>query len=562
MDSVKTGAKILLESLVSQGVETIFGYPGASVLPIYDELPDSGIRHILVRHEQAAAHAADGYARAGGGAGICLATSGPGACNLVTGIATAYMDSIPVVAITGQVPTTQIGNQSFQEANITEITRPVTKQNYLVKKTADLAETVSDAFRVAMTGRPGPVLIDIPRDVSTGMAPEQKQVRLAPDINQEKQIDSKTRTLCIRAAGLITTAENPIILAGGGVIGSQASREILTLAERFGIPVTTTLLGIGAVPSDHPLNLGMIGMHGTVAANHAIHACDLLIAVGTRFSDRSCGTGGLFAPRATVIQIDIDPSEVGKNRAVDLPLVGDAKIILHEIFRNISGSCTTTTWRDQIRIWKHQTDLPFLPESSALYPQQIISTLASVLEGNGIIVSEVGQNQMWTAQYYKFAKPRSFLTSGGMGTMGFGLPAAMGASFACPDQQICTIAGDGSLQMNIQELATLAEYRIPVKILVLNNQYLGMVRQWQELFYDRRYSFTELPSVEFTKIAAAYGIDGVRVESPDEVRPAINDALATNGPFLIDFRIEREENVFPMLPAGAKATEMLLKNPG
>ncbi len=561
MDFVKTGAKILLDSLVSQGVETIFGYPGATVLPIYDELPDSGIRHILVRHEQAAAHAADGYARAGGGAGVCLATSGPGACNLVTGIATAYMDSIPVVAITGQVPTNQIGNQSFQEANITEITRPVTKQNYLVTKTDDLAETVNDAFRVALTGRPGPVLIDIPKDVSTGMAPEQKQTRMTLGIYKENQIDSKTRTLCIRAAELITAAESPIILAGGGVIRSQASVEILTLAEQFGIPVTTTLLGIGSLPSDHPLNLGMIGMHGTVAANHAIHSCDLLIAVGTRFSDRSCGTGELFAPRAAVIQIDIDPSEVGKNRAVDLPLVGDAKKILREIFRSIRSTRTSTAWRDQIRIWKQQADLPFLPGSGALYPQQIIGTLASVLEGNGIIVSEVGQNQMWTAQYFRFAKPRSFLTSGGMGTMGFGLPAAMGAAFACPDQQICTIAGDGSLQMNIQELATLAEYRIPVKILVLNNQCLGMVRQWQELFYDRRYSFTELPSVEFTKIAAAYGIDSVRVDSSDEVRPAINDAFATKGPFLIDFRIEREENVFPMVPAGAKPTEMIFTNP-
>jgi len=561
MVQVKTGAGILIDSLVSQGVETIFGYPGAAVLPIYDEILDCGIRHILVRHEQAAAHAADGYARAGGGAGVCLATSGPGACNLVTGIATAYMDSIPVVAITGQVPTNQIGNQSFLEADITGITRTVTKQNYLVTKTADLAETVSDAFRVALTGRPGPVLIDIPRDVSTGMAPEHRQEPLKPGIYPDHRIDQKTGRLCIRAAGLITTAERPIILAGGGVIASQASGEILTLAEQFGIPVATTLLGIGAVPSDHHLNLGMIGMHGTVAANHAIHTCDLLIAVGTRFSDRSCGTGGLFAPHAAVIQIDIDPNEVGRNRIVDISLVGDAKGILLEISRNVIRTNSCNAWKEQIKIWKHQANLPFLPGNGGLYPQHIISELASVLEGNGIIVSEVGQNQMWTAQYYKFARPRSFLTSGGMGTMGFGLPAAMGASFACPDQQICTIAGDGSLQMNIQEFATLAEYRIPVKILVLNNQYLGMVRQWQELFYDRRYSFTELPSIEFTKIAAAYGIDGVRVESPDEVRPAINDALATSGPFLIDFRIEREENVFPMVPSGAKATEMLFKNP-
>ncbi|PWR72668.1 biosynthetic-type acetolactate synthase large subunit [Methanospirillum lacunae] len=559
---MRTGAKILLDSLEFQGVETIFGYPGATVLPIYDELPKSGIRHILVRHEQAAAHAADGYARAGGGAGVCLATSGPGACNLVTGIATAYMDSIPVIAITGQVPTDQIGNQSFQEANITEITRPVTKQNYLVTKTADLAKTVSQAFSVAMTGRPGPVLIDIPKDVSTGLVSEEKQIGLRTKIIQEKQIDPNTRRLCVKAVEMISNAETPIILAGGGVISSHASEEIQILANRFGIPVTTTLLGIGTIPSDNPLNLGMIGMHGTIAANHAVDTCDLLIAIGTRFSDRSCGTGGLFAPHAAVIHVDIDPGEIGKNRTVDLSLIGDAKDILQEIIRKIRRLRTTIAWRDQINIWKHQADLSPISESNGLYPQQVIRTLASILKGRGIIVSEVGQNQMWTAQNYRFQRPRSFLTSGGLGTMGFGLPAAMGASFACPDQQICTIAGDGSLQMNIQEFATLAEYKIPVKILVLNNQYLGMVRQWQELFYARRYSFTELPSIEFTKIAAAYGIEGVRVDSPEEIPEAIKDAFTTKGPFLIDFRILREENVFPMVPAGAKATEMIFKNTG
>ncbi|HWQ64667.1 MAG TPA: biosynthetic-type acetolactate synthase large subunit, partial [Methanospirillum sp.] len=545
---MRTGAKILLDSLKFQGVETIFGYPGATVLPIYDEIPESGISHILVRHEQAAAHAADGYARAGGGPGVCLATSGPGACNLVTGIATAYMDSIPVVAITGQVPTNQIGNHSFQEANITEITRSVTKQNYQVTKTADLAETVSQAFRVAMTGRPGPVLIDIPKDVSTGMVPEEKRTGLRPRIIRERETNLNTRRLCIKAAEMISNAETPIILAGGGVISSQASDELQILANRFGIPVTTTLLGIGTIPSDNPLNLGMIGMHGTIAANHAVHTCDLLIAIGTRFSDRSCGTGGLFAPHAAVIQIDIDPNEIGKNRNVDLPLIGDAKRILQEIIRKTRRLRTTIAWRDQINIWKHQADLSPTSERNGLRPQQIIRILASILNGRGIIVSEVGQNQMWTAQNYRFQRPRSFLTSGGLGTMGFGLPAAMGASFACPDQQICTIAGDGSLQMNIQEFATLAEYKIPVKILVLNNQYLGMVRQWQELFYDRRYSFTELPSIEFTKIAAAYGIEGVRVDSPGDIQGAIKDAFATKGPFLIDFRIIREENVFPMVP--------------
>lgn len=558
---MKSGAKILLDTLTSEGVRTIFGYPGATVLPIYDELPDSGIQHILVRHEQAAAHAADGYARAGGGVGVCLATSGPGACNLVTGIATAYMDSIPILALTGQVPTHMMGNDAFQEADITGITRPITKKNYLVTRTADLSEVVREGFEIARSGRPGPVLIDIPKDVSTGFAPSEKTA-LASRIHEKMdQTLPIVPDLCSRAAEMIADALKPLIYAGGGAINAQTGDEIRILAETCGIPVTTSLLALGLIPSDHPLNLGMIGMHGTIAANHAVCECDLLIAIGARFSDRVCGTSGIFAPHASVIQIDIDPTEMGKNRSVDLPLTGNAQPILQGIIRQLKTGRSGGQWLDRVATWKLQS-LPFPPtDNGSLYPQQIIRSLSAIMDGEGIIVSEVGQNQMWTAQHFGFSRPRSFLTSGGLGTMGFGLPAAMGAYFARPDQTICMIAGDGSLQMNIQELATLAQYQIPVKIFVLNNQYLGMVRQWQELFYDRRYSFTELPSVEFTRIAAAYGIESIRVDTPDEVSPALQAALEYDGPFLIDFRIEREANVFPMVPAGSQNHEMLLKNP-
>ena len=557
---MKTGANILLASLTAQGVKTIFGYPGSTVLPIYDELQNFDIQHILVRHEQAAAHAADGFSRAGGDVGVCLATSGPGACNLVTGIATAYMDSVPMIAITGQVPTHMMGNDAFQEADITGITRPIVKQNYQVTHPSDICGIVSEAFHVAKTGRPGPVLIDIPKDVSTGMLTEDTSDILRKS-HYRISVSADYQDFSIRAATMIADAEKPLIYAGGGAIHAGASEEIRILAEMSGIPVTTSLLGLGLIPSDHPLNLGMIGMHGTIAANHAVAECDLLIAIGARFSDRVCGTSGTFAPHASVIQIDIDPKEIGKNRSVDLGCIGNAKPIVQKINQRLAHSPKTRMWMKQTDEWRRQSSDYLDPNDGMLYPQQIIRTLSSLLKGEGIIVSEVGQNQMWTAQHFRFSRPRSFLTSGGLGTMGFGLPAAMGAHFARPDQDVCTIAGDGSLQMNIQEFATLAEYQIPVKIFVLNNQYLGMVRQWQELFYDRRYAFTELPSIEFTRIAAAYGIGGIKVETPDAVEGALRAALDTEGPYLIDFRIEREENVFPMIPAGAQSHEMLLKNP-
>ncbi|KQC05553.1 MAG: acetolactate synthase catalytic subunit [Methanoculleus sp. SDB] len=553
---MKTGARILIESLQREGVNTIFGYPGGSVLPIYDELYDSSIQHILVRHEQAAVHAADGFARASGKTGVCLATSGPGACNLVTGLATAYMDSIPIVAITGQVPTSMLGNDAFQESDITGITIPVTKHNYLVKDVSEISRVVKEAFYIAGTGRKGPVLIDLPKDVNTSQlsAPEEEP---GPVVLRGYQPTYRGHARQIeKAIGLLREAERPVIYAGGGVIESEASCELLELAERFGLPVTTTLMGIGAIPCDHPLNLGMLGMHGTEYANYAITECDLLLAIGVRFDDRVTGRIETFAPHAKVIHIDIDPAEIGKNKPVTIPIVGDAKGVLRDMLHLLEKRESNSAWLARIRTWKEKHPLKYR-DDGLLHPQFVIQELSSLLDGNGIVVSEVGQNQMWTAQYFCFRQPRTWLTSGGLGTMGYGLPAAMGAQVACPEKTVFDIAGDGSIQMNIQEFGTIAQYDIPVKVAILNNMYLGMVRQWQELFYDRRYSYTELPSIEFVKIAEAYGIRGMRVDSAADVRPALEAAIAHDGPFVLDFRIEREENVFPMVPAGAAINEMI-----
>jgi len=556
---MKTGAKILVESLQREGVEIIFGYPGGVVLPIYDELYNSSLRHILVRHEQAAAHAADGYARASGRVGVCLATSGPGACNLVTGIATAYMDSVPIVALTGQVPTNLLGNDAFQESDITGITMPITKHNYLVKDTADLGRVVQEAFYIAGTGRPGPVLIDIPKDVSTKVikeppVPEKVILRgYNPTYRGHKRQIEK-------ALQLINAAERPVIYAGGGVILSNASAELVDFATQLGIPITTTLMGIGCIPGDHPLNLGMLGMHGTEYANFAITESDLLFSIGVRFDDRVTGKTETFAPHAKIIHIDIDPAEIGKNKRVDVPVVGDVKAVLQEMLLMLKKDGQKDAWLKKIRHWKQHHPLK-CPQDGRLHPQFVIRQMSELLGGDAIIVSEVGQNQMWTAQHYCFKTPRTWITSGGLGTMGYGLPAAMGAHFARPDLPVFDVAGDGSIQMNIQEFGTISHNRIPVKIAILNNRFLGMVRQWQELFYDRRYSFTELPPVEFVKIANAYGIEGVKVESPDEVMPALRAALDCDGPFVLDFRIEREENVFPMVPAGAAINEMIGGHP-
>jgi acetolactate synthase-1/2/3 large subunit len=553
---MKTGAKILIESLAREGVDIIFGYPGGSVLPLYDELYDSSIRHILVRHEQAAIHAADGYARASGRVGVCLATSGPGACNLVTGIATAYMDSVPIVAITGQVPTSMLGNDAFQESDITGITMPVTKHNYLVKNAKELAGVVREAFYIAGTGRNGPVLIDLPKDVNTDLVADPKP---APDTVALRGYQPTYRghaRQIERAVELLMEAERPIIYAGGGIIASGASKELVELAERLLLPVTSTLMGLGCIPCDHPLNLGMLGMHGTEYANFAVTECDFMLAVGVRFDDRVTGKLETFAPHAKIVHIDIDPAEIGKNKQANVPIVGDAKAVLREIIARVKKQDAPSPWLKKIDAWKSNHPLRY-NEADGLHPQFIIQQLSDLLEGEGIIVSEVGQNQMWAAQYYCFRHPRQWLSSGGLGTMGYGFPAAIGAHFARPEEQVFDIAGDGSFQMNIQELGTVAHYNIPVRIAVLNNMYLGMVRQWQELFYDRRYSYTELPSVDFVKIAQAYGIDGMRVETRDEVRPALRAAIDADGPFVLDFRIEREENVFPMVPAGAAINEMI-----
>jgi len=555
---MKSGAKILIEGLQREGVETIFGYPGGVVLPIYDELYNAPIRHILVRHEQAAAHAADGFARASGRVGVCLATSGPGACNLVTGIATAYMDSVPIVALTGQVPTNLLGNDAFQEADISGITLPITKHSYLVKDTRELSRVIREAFYIARTGRPGPVLIDLPKDISTNQA---EDVPLEGPVSlrgYQPTVKGHARQI-EKALALLDAAERPVIYAGGGIIASNASAELVELAEQFMIPVTTTLMGIGCIPCDHPLNLGMLGMHGTEYANFAVTECDLLLAIGARFDDRVTGKVSTFAPKAKIIHIDVDPAEIGKNKPIDVPIVGDARSVLQAMLHKAKKG-GRENWIEKIRAWKKKHPLRF-KDDGKLHPQFIIRELSNLLKGEGVIVSEVGQNQMWTAQWYCFRKPRSWLTSGGLGTMGYGFPAAMGACFARPGEQVFDIAGDGSFQMNIQELGTVSHNRIPVKVAILNNMFLGMVRQWQELFYDRRYSYTELPPVDFVKIAAAYGVDGMRVESPDQVREALKTAIATDGPFVMDFRIEREENVFPMVPAGAAINEMIGGHP-
>ena len=558
---MKTGARTLIEALQREGVDTIFGYPGGVVLPIYDELYDSSIRHILVRHEQAAAHAADGYARASGRVGVCLATSGPGACNLVTGIATAYMDSIPIVALTGQVPTALLGNDAFQESDITGITMPITKHNYLVKNAADIDRVVKEAFYIAGTGRPGPVLIDLPKDVSTGEVDEASSPPPAISLRgYQPTYEGHVRQID-KALDLIAEAERPLVYAGGGVILSGASAELREFIETAAIPVTTTLMGLGAIPGDHPLNLGMLGMHGTAAANFAVTECDLLVAIGVRFDDRVTGKIEAFAPNARIIHIDIDPAEIGKNKKVDLPIVGDVGRVLRAMLARMKKRGDTANWVNRTGTWKAQFP-PAYRDDDRLRPQYIIQQLSDLMKGEGIVVSEVGQNQMWTALYYCFRKPRSWITSGGLGTMGYGFPAAIGAHFARPGETVVDVAGDGSFQMNIQELATVAHNNIPVKVVILNNMYLGMVRQWQELFYERRYAYTELSPVDFVKVANAYGVEGIRVEEKADVRGALETALSHDGPFVLDFRIEREENVFPMVPAGAAINEMIgVRNP-
>ncbi len=553
-----TGAKALIESLYAEKVDVIFGYPGGVLLPIYDELFDADINHILVRHEQAAAHAADGYARATGKVGVCLATSGPGATNLVTGIATAYMDSVPMVAITGQVPSSMIGNDAFQEANITGITLPITKHNYLVTDVNDLPRIIKEAFHIASTGRPGPVLIDIPKDITTDELdfeyPESVELRgyKPTKTGHKKQVK--------RAADIISKAKQPVIYVGGGIIAAEATKELLELAQAINAPVTTTLMGKGAFPDDNPLCVGMPGMHGTKYANYAIQESDVLIAVGVRFDDRVTGKVESFAPNAQIIHIDIDPAEISKNVRVDIPIVGNAKSVLKMLVEFISeelgGKTNTATWVKKVEKWKKQYPL-YYHKDDKLKPQYIMEQI-NELYPDSIIVTEVGQNQMWAAQYFKYKEPRTFISSGGLGTMGYGFPASMGVKMGHPDKVVFDISGDGSFQMNSQELATVVQNDIPVIVAIFNNGFLGMVRQWQELFFEQRYSFTCIDnSVDFVKLAEAYGALGLRVTKPEEVGPALKEAVKSGRPTVIDFVVEREENVYPMVPAGAAINEML-----
>ncbi len=566
MATKMTGAQIIVEALKREGVDIIFGYPGGAVIDIYDELyrtPE--IKHVLVRHEQGATHAADGLARSTGKVGVCLVTSGPGATNTVTGIATAYMDSIPLVVLTGQVPTKLIGNDAFQEVDITGITRPCTKHNFLVKRVEDLAWTLKAAFHIARTGRPGPVLVDLPKDVQQAKTefvwPEEIKLRSYNPVYEphRKQVEKAYR--------LLEASTRPVLLVGGGVISSGAHEEVRELAELLHLPVTMTLMGLGGFPGTHEYSLGMLGMHGTYYANMAVANSDLIIAVGARFDDRVTGKVDAFAPMAKIVHIDIDPTSIQKNVRVDVPIVGDCKRALArllEVIREVGRPAKLwkeqfKEWWEQIDIWKRRYPLSYKQDGEHIKPQFVIEKLYELTKGEAIVATEVGQNQMWTAQFYKFDRPRTLLSSGGLGTMGYGFPASIGAQMAHPDKLVLDIAGDGSIQMNIQEMATAMDQKLPIKVIILNNGYLGMVRQWQELFYDRRYSAVQFATIpDFVKLADAYGAVGLRATKPEEVEPVLKKALETNSLVLVDIHIAPEEGVFPMVPAGRATTEMIL----
>ncbi|MFA9433218.1 MAG: biosynthetic-type acetolactate synthase large subunit [Deltaproteobacteria bacterium] len=558
-----TGAQIFFESLKAEGVEVIFGLPGGVLLDLYDEMPKHDIRHILVRHEQGAAHMADGYARATGRVGVCLVTSGPGATNTVTGIATAYMDSIPIVVFTGQVPTALIGNDAFQEADIVGITRPCTKHNYLVKDVNDLARIIREAFYLARSGRPGPILVDLPKDVINAKAEYKYPKKIA--LQGYKPTTEAHMGQIKRAYTAISRAKKPVIYAGGGVINSNAAKELKQLGENLRCPVTTTLMGLGGFPAPHELWLGMLGMHGTFRANMAMGSTDLLIAIGARFDDRVTGKLDEFAPSAKIIHIDIDPTSISKNVKVDIPIVGDCKDALKKLLQLAKESPiddlekVRKPWLDQIQKWKETYPLAYEQKDDLIKPQYVVEKLYELSEGKAIIATEVGQNQMWAAQYYHFFEPRTLLTSGGLGTMGYGLPAAIGAQAAFPDRLVIDVAGDGSIQMCIQEMITAVENNLPVKVAILNNQYLGMVRQWQQLFYEKNYCSTCLKiAPDFVKLAEAYGALGLRAHKPDEVEAIIREGFASPKPVIMDFVVNPEECVYPMVPAGAAMTEMLL----
>ncbi len=549
------GARIIAQSLVEEGVKVIFGMPGGAITPFYDVLPEFPIHHVLVRHEQGAGHMADGYGRASEDVGVCCATSGPGALNLVPGIAAAYLDSTPMVAITANVPTSQIGKDVFQECDITGITLPITKHNYLVERVEELPAVMKEAFYLARTGRPGPVLVDVPKDVLLAETEfvYPKSVQL-PGYNPTKQ---GNMAQIKKAAAAIKGAQKPVIIAGQGVLISRAEKELLTLAETTGIPVVTTLLGIGGFPESHPLSFGLLGLHGMAYANYAVHDCDLMVAIGMRFDDRVTGKVDEFAPNAKVIHIDIDPAEIGKNVRVTVPIVGDVKLVLERLNQELEPS-GYQEWVDQISAWRMKHPATEVRESDTLLPQLPIKTLYEVTEGKAIIVSDVGQHQMWAAQLYWYDEPRTFITSGGMGTMGFSLPAAIGVKMARPEKEVWVIVGDGSMQMTLQELATAVQEGVNVKIALINNSCLGMVRQIQDLFYEKNFVATPLTGPDWVKLAEAYGIPGLRATRPEEVRSVIERAREIKGPVLIDFQVETAENVYPMVKPGRSLGEVLV----
>jgi acetolactate synthase-1/2/3 large subunit len=559
----KTGSQIIIECLKKEGVDTLFNYPGGVVLPLFDELQNAPFHQFLVRHEQAAVHAADGYARATGKVGVAVVTSGPGATNTVTGIATAFMDSVPLVVLTGQVSTPLIGNDAFQEVDIIGITRPCTKHNYLVKDGKDLAKTLKEAFYLARSGRPGPILVDLPKDVLVNPTefkyPEKISIR-----GYQPTYEGHPGQIQ-RAVTLIMKSKRPILYTGGGIISSNASKELTLLAEKLGIPVTMTLMGLGGFPGNHSLSLGMLGMHGTYRANMAVMESDLLIAVGARFDDRVTGKLESFAPQARIIHIDIDPTSISKNVRVDLPIVGDCKHVLSKILSFLEEEDTGSfkeglnKWYQQIEQWKATHNMNY-QQGEMIKPQYVVEKICELTKGDAIITTEVGQNQMWAAQYYQFIKPRTLLTSGGLGTMGYGFPAAIGAQAAFPNKLVIDIAGDGSFQMNSQELATAVQYHLPVKVAILNNGYLGMIRQWQEFFFGKRYASSSLEGIspDFVKLAEAYGAVGLKATKPDEVIPTLKKAFSISKPVIIDFVVDPEENVYPMVPAGEPLNQMRL----
>ncbi len=551
--SIKTGAQIIVDTLIEQGVDTMFGYTGGVVLPLFDRLYDAPINFIVPRHEQGGCHMADAYARASGKVGVVVATSGPGACNLVTGLATAMMDSVPLVALTGQVRTELIGNDAFQEADTTGITRPITKYNCIVKDIKDLERTVREAFHIASTGRPGPVLIDLPVDVEVAK------------YNSDGPAEMKLPGYRVRAKGharqilaaakAINESKQPVLYVGGGVIIANAAKELSALADKAHLPVTMTLLGLGSYDQRKPGSLDMLGMHGSAYANYAVQQCDLLIAVGARFDDRVTGKIETFAPNAKVIHIDVDPASISKNVGVDIPVVGDAKIILKALAKEVEYQ-ERKQWFDKIEEWKKKFPFRYDQSSSTIKPQYVVEELCRQTKNEAIVTTGVGQNQMWAAQFYKFVRPRQFISSGGLGTMGFGLPAAIGAQIAKPDATVIDIDGDHSFNMTMTELATAVEHELPIKVCILNNGYMGMVRQWQELFYGRRYSKSYLKNPEYEALAKALGAVGITVEKKADVPKAVNKMLKEKKPCVVDFRVEPEENVWPMVPAGKSLDEM------